>query len=56
MARRASLAALALLRDTLPRHEHFLVVDGEEAASLLLDLGGHQSSESEADLDLADAA
>ena len=28
----------------------------EEAASLLLELGGHQSSESEADIDLADAA
>ena len=28
----------------------------EEAASLLLDLGGHQSNESEPDIDLADAA
>lgn len=28
----------------------------EEAAGLLLDLGGHQSSESEPDIDLADAA
>ena len=28
----------------------------EEAASLLLDLGGHQSGESEPNIDLADAA
>ena len=28
----------------------------EEAASLLLELGGHQSSKSEADIDLAEAA
>ena len=28
----------------------------EEAASLLLELGGHQSREGEADIDLADAA
>ena len=28
----------------------------EEAASLLLELGGHQSCDSEADIDLADAA